>query len=332
MENDRMNYSGIQALYDLTIARHIFYNMETEGKIPSAIRDGNHQQGAYRYWRLEDLPFIGELVAPIQKPKKTISICIYVAKGGGAHKTTFSLTLAKFLALHGLKVLLIPLDFNQSLSKKFGYHDDYEEEKKGYYDLYDIVTKKVCIKEAISRTNFPNIDIIPESVFLTDLETLVQTKSFREHVIAEAIEPIKSNYDVILYDNDSAWDNLVINAIVSSDVVIAPIGVDANSVKTVPLFLKTLGRRLGRHEIKKLFIVPGMTESTAIKKEILSILQKKFKGIVTENSIRKSSLIDEANFYNLSIFEYSPKSKVSDDCKRVCLEIWEKILGEQENG
>lgn len=319
----RLNYGSVQAIFDLAVSRPTFYTWEDEKLIPQSERG---KQG-YRYWKSEDLPGIGTYACPFIKPDKTISICIYISKGGGAHKTTFAYNLAKFLAMHGIKVLLIPLDFQQSMSKKFGFRDDYaDDDLRGYNDLYDVAVGKIKIEKAIYKTSFPNIDIIPESISLTMLETHIQSVSFREHTISNLIKDIKNNYDVILYDNDSSWDNLAINSIVASDIIVAPIGVDSHTIKIVPLFLKTLEKKLNNHPIDDIIFVPGMTENTTIKKGILELLKGKFPQHTLNNDIRKSSIIDEANFSNLSVFEYAPKSTVSEDYKRACTEIWDRIV------
>lgn len=323
MDPRLLSFSGIKAIFDIAVSRPTFYAWEDSAVIPASQR-GKQE---YRYWKIEDLPAIGAFVDAFKKPSRTISIAIYVSKGGGAHKTTFAYNLAKFLAMHGIKILLIPLDFQQSMSKKFGFRDDYDsDDTRGYYDLYDVAIGKIKIEKAIVETDFPNIDIIPESISLTTLETYIQSVSFREQTILNLVKNIKHKYDLIIYDNDSSWDNLAINSIVASDIVIAPIGVDSHTIKIIPLFLKTLEKKLNNHPIDDIIFVPGMTENTTIKRGILDTLKSKFSQFVTVNDIRKASIVDEANFSNMSVFEYAPKSTVAEDYKRVCKEIWDRVV------
>ena len=85
-------------------SRQTLLNAEERGEIPKAERipRGTTQT---RQWRLEQLPQIGAKYGFLKKPQQQKVICVYTAKGG-ALKTTLAYTLARILALNGLKTLI----------------------------------------------------------------------------------------------------------------------------------------------------------------------------------------------------------------------------------
>lgn len=307
------------------LTRGQFYYMESTNAIPAASRlpDSN-----IRKWSIEQIPSIGKALAPLQLPAfKPFSICVYVSKGGGSHKTTTAYNFAKYLAMHGVKVLIVPLDYQQSITSSFGYRSSLIQKTGKYYKgLLEVAEGDVDVKDVVLPTNYSNLFIIPENTKLMRLEVLISSGSFKEEFVSKLIAPIKNEYDVIIYDNNPARSDLALSSIYASDVVLAPIGVDSRSIEVLPTFYETMQMNFkGKKDLQIIFI-PGLVEKNSVKKDNIHTLRGMFKNMVTNNEIRKSTLIDEANSSRLSIFEYAPKSNVAEDYKKVCGEVWDRIL------
>lgn len=319
------NFMHMKYLCGIPITRDAFYALEAKGEIPPAVRKGASN---YRYWTLDAFAQIGETYSVLEKIGVCVVISVLLTKGGGSHKTTTAMNLACYLALNGKKVLLIPLDFQLSLSKKFGFDNSINNVKrtKVYHPgLFEVIDSKLSIDTVIKKTRFPNIDIIPESANLIRLEVLINSTSFRESVLRNTIAPIVNNYDVIIFDNNPAWDILRLNSLCASDILISPIGIDSNSAEALPMFLETLDGQLKGYTLKEKIFVPGFAENTALKREILEEYREKYPLLFTRTEIRRLISIDEASTNNMSIFEYAPKSTGADDYKKVCDEIWTRI-------
>ncbi|MBF0316165.1 MAG: ParA family protein [Oligoflexia bacterium] len=320
----------IKRMLDIEVSRATFYSWEERGEIPNTV---GRKENERRSWSIESVAEIGKKMTPLATPENNNSavvISIYLSKGGGSTKTTFAHNFAKYLALHGKKVLLVPLDFQLNLSKKFGIDNSPDRvEKTGefYMGLYEAITKQdTHINDVVIKTRFPNIDIIPESDNLITLEFWLNAQAFREKVFRKALQPLIKEYDVVIFDNNPSWDTIRLNSICASDFLIAPIGADSESSNTLSRFLQTLNKQLDGYAFKDLIFIPSLTESNVLKKEIVNEYRTKYPLLFTANDIRKCTRVDEANALNLSVFEYCPKHPVAEDYKKVCAEVWTRIV------
>lgn len=328
-EHDLFSFKSIQQILDIGLTRDVFYGMEKKGEIPSSLRKESND--SFRYWDTHSLALLGAQFSPLASPKinKGIIICNYLSKGGGSFKTTLVLNFAKFLAFRGKKILLVPLDFQMNLSKKFGFNNSlYNQKETGnfYPGITEVVSKKAHIEDVIYQTSFPNIDIIPESKNLISCEVSLLSMSFRERVIKEILTPLKSHYDAIIIDNNPSWSSLSFGALCASDVNVAAIGIDSNSHESIRDFIESLNEQLRGLILKDQIFVAGHMENNAVKQAILNDYQSTYRESFLKNNIRKSTIVDEANASGLSVFEYAPKSAVTDDYKRACYELWDRIV------
>ena len=110
MEKEKIGWtnSELHNLYKLTASRQTLLNAEASGAIPTATRIPRGSS-SIRVWGLADLPQIGAKYGFLDKNKKKIILSVYTAKGG-VLKTTLSYNLARIIALHGMRVLVVGLD------------------------------------------------------------------------------------------------------------------------------------------------------------------------------------------------------------------------------
>src|ERR1039458_7244618 len=97
-------------------SRQTLLNAEERGEIPLAerVKRGAHM---VRQWKTADLPVIGTRFGFIKKPTRQAVISFYMQKGG-VGKTSVSFTLARTLALNGIRTLIVGLDTQLSITKK----------------------------------------------------------------------------------------------------------------------------------------------------------------------------------------------------------------------
>lgn len=333
-DNHLFNFNSIQQILDINVSRDAFYNLEKKGEIPLSLRKESNDR--YRYWNTHSLAEIGSKLSPLLSPntKKGVIVCNYLSKGGGSFKTTLVLNFSKFLALHGKKILLVPLDFQMNLSKKFGFNNSiYQQKETGefYPGINEVILKKARVEDVINKTNFPNIDIIPESKNLIACEVSLLSMSFRERVIKELLEPLTATYDAIILDNNPSWSSLSFGALCASDINVAAIGIDSNSHESIGDFIESINEQLRGLVLKDQIFIAGHMENNAVKHAILNDYQLSYGSSFLKNNIRKSTIVDEANASGLSVFEYSPKATVTDDFKRTCHELWDRIVSSVNN-
>src|SRR3546814_8799271 len=83
---------------------------------------------------------------------------------GGSSKTTLTIHLAQYLALRGLKVLLIDLDAQASASHYLGLSPDRLGADIGTDDtMYSVLVGERRIEDVIRNTYWPGLSNVPKS-------------------------------------------------------------------------------------------------------------------------------------------------------------------------
>lgn len=111
-------------------------------------------------------------------------ISINIQKGGCA-KTTTSLNVASCLKIKGKKVLLIDSDPQSNLSYACGV-------ESSEMTLYEVLRGESKVKDAI--ISLDEFDILPSNILLSGAEQEF-TKTGREYILKDALEPVYNDYD-----------------------------------------------------------------------------------------------------------------------------------------
>ncbi|GAK31053.1 chromosome partitioning protein ParA [Weissella oryzae SG25] len=145
----------------------------------------------------------------------TTKIVTFTGSKGGVGKTTILFNFASWLASQNKKVLLIDADFQASLSSTFNVITNQNT-------LLDVFIGSQPEVRQVAE----NIDLIPASPNLDQVETLIQGKMFREYVLLNWMNKNKDviySYDYVLIDTHPEFSMLTKNTIAVSDAVIVPL-------------------------------------------------------------------------------------------------------------
>jgi chromosome partitioning related protein ParA len=141
-----------------------------------------------------------------------------VSTKGGVGKTTVAANLGGLLADAGLRVLLLDLDSQPTLSS---YYALSQKSVAGAYEL--IALNLTAPAQIVSRTVIAGLDLIISNDDQGQLSTLLLHAPDGRLRLRNLLDNSRSSYDLLLIDTQGARSVLLEMAILASDLALSPI-------------------------------------------------------------------------------------------------------------
>lgn len=233
---------------------------------------------------------------------KTIS---FVNQKGGVAKTTSAVSIGASLASRGLKVLLVDLDAQGSLSICSGYREIGADE----LTTYDVLKGKQIAK-AIKQVR-ENLDILPTDIRLSGAEIELSSVPGREFLLREALESVAEKYDFALIDCPPSLGVLTLIALTASDEIIVPVKADFLALNGMSQLMETVAvvkKRMNPALEMGGVIATFYNSRRNLDQQIVDQIEKAFPGKLFETKIGQNTALAEAPVNGTDIFAYNDKS------------------------
>ena len=251
-----------------------------------------------------------------------------VNQKGGVGKTTTSINLSASLAVLGKNVLLVDLDPQGNATTGIGIC-------KGDIDksVYDVLTDKCPIEEAIIRTKFKRLDVLPATINLAGIDIELIEKSREEPTFSKGnqlkskIDTIKDRYDYIIMDCPPSLGLLTTNALVASDSVIIPVQCEFFALEGITQLLNTIimtQTRLNPNLKIEGVLLTLLDSRTNLGLEVVEEVRKFFKDKVFNTIIPRLIRLVEAPSHGEPINEYDPTSRAAEAYTNLAKEVIER--------
>lgn len=162
-------------------------------------------------------------------------IIAFANQKGGVGKTTSAVNIAAALGMQGHRVLLCDCDPQGNTTSGVGV-----SKKNIRVSSYDVLIGRVRTDEAIIRTEFKNLDLLPSNMNLAGAEFELVDADEREARLRKGLDQVRDNYDYIIVDCPPSLGILTLNTLVAADGVVIPMQCEYYSLEGLSQLLLSI--------------------------------------------------------------------------------------------
>ena len=244
-------------------------------------------------------------------------IIAIVNQKGGVGETTTSINLSASLGMLGKKVLMVDLDPQGNATTGVGV------DKKGINNsIYEVLTLRSSIDDAIIKTKSIGLDVIPAYLNLAgvEMELIELEKKYRETNqkinrvmrLKDELNKVKDRYDFILIDCPPSLGILTTNALAAADSVLIPVQCEYYALEGIMQLINTI--MLAQRKVNPNLDIEGvlltmLSVNTNLGLEVISSIKEFFKERVYDTIIPRLIKLAEAPSHGKTILDYDPRGK-----------------------
>lgn len=235
---------------------------------------------------------------------KIISI---VNQKGGVGKTTTAVNLTAAIGLAGKKVLLVDADPQGNSTSGYGI-----SKKQASVTTYELLIGAAKIQDAIVKTEFKNVEVVPSSMNLAAAEVDLIETAHREACLKTALSTVREEYDYIFIDCPPSLGLITINALNAGDTVLVPIQCEYYALEGLSQLMASIRqvKRLYNPTLEIEGIVLTMFDGRLnLTQQVVGEIKKYFGNKLYKTAIPRGVRLSEAPSYGCPIQYYDKRSK-----------------------
>lgn len=235
---------------------------------------------------------------------KTIAV---VNQKGGVGKTTSTVNLAACVAARGYKVLLIDIDPQGNATSGLGVN-----KRELEISAYDVIINAKPIEEAMIKTEFDNLWLLPSSMSLAGAELELVDMQRRESKVKNSVALVKDKFDYIFMDCPPSLGLITLNGLCAADTVLVPIQCEYYALEGLSQLMSTIRqvKRLYNPRIDMEGVLLTMFDGRLnLTHQVVDELKRFFPKKVYGTAIPRNVKLSEAPSYGLPIIYYDKNSK-----------------------
>lgn len=249
-------------------------------------------------------------------------IISFANQKGGVGKTTSAINIAAAIGLKGKKTLLLDCDPQGNASSGLGIRRN-----RIGATTYDILIGRARAEDAIIKTEYKNLSVLPSSMPLAAAELELADLEDRAFRLKNALESIKNDYDYIFIDCPPSLGMLTINALTASEGVIVPMQCEYFSLEGLTQILSTVKqvKRLYNPDLSLTGILITMHNGRLnLSVQVLDELKKHYADKLFSTPVSRNVRLSEAPSFGMPIQYYDKYSKGSSAYDDIAAELLER--------
>ena len=252
-------------------------------------------------------------------------IISFANQKGGVGKTTSAVNIAASLGVLGYNTLLVDLDPQGNATSGVGIA------KKGLkYTIRDVLMGDVNATEAVIKTEFDKLSLIPANMSLagTEFDLLQDDSPEPWAAMKNAFLPLKAEFDYIIIDCPPSLGMLTMNSLSASDGVVIPMQCEFYALEGLSQLMITISK-IKAHYNNNLavtgILLTMYTDRLLLTQQVKSELRKHYAGKLFEKNISRGVKLSEAPGFGLPVYYHDKRSRGASEYLSVANELSTRI-------
>lgn len=242
---------------------------------------------------------------------------------GGVGKSTTVVNLGAYLGSRGKQVLCVDIDPQGNTTTGLGI-----KKKHLTASSYEVLVGKNSLQEAIVRTAFENVSILPARNTLAGAELELASMENRMNRLKMQLLTCKLDYDYILIDCPPALGLLTVNGLVAADRMIIPMLAEFYALEGLSQLTNTI--KIVRSNFNPALDIAGILfvmfdARLNVSRQVEEEVEKFFPGKVFQTKIPRNVRLSEAPSHGKPVMYYDRLSKGAEAYALLGMEL----LGEK---
>jgi chromosome partitioning protein len=233
-------------------------------------------------------------------------VCVANQKGGVA-KTTTTVNVGAALALRGHRILVVDVDPQANATTGLGL-----DHRTVEASTYDLLVGKAPAADVIVETGIANLFCAPSTLDLAGAEIELAGAMARERRLAEALEPIAADYELVFLDCPPSLGLLTINALAGAADLLVPVQCEYYALEGLGQLLATAERvrRSLNPDLRVAgFVITMYDGRTNLSSQVTDEVRTHFGPLVYETVIPRSVRLSEAPSFGETVMTLDPASR-----------------------
>ena len=228
---------------------------------------------------------------------------------GGVGKTTTAVNVSAGIGKKGKKCLLVDVDPQGNATSGVGI-----DKRQIKFSSYDILIEGVKAKEAILKTEYENLDIIPSSIELAAADIQLADIEKRESRLKNSLALVKADYDFIFIDCPPSLGLITTNALCAANTILVPIQPEYYALEGLSQLMNSV--RIVKRRFNSYLDVEGVLLTMYdgrlnLTQQVVEEVKRFFPSKVFNTVIPKAVRLSEAPSFGTPIMYYDRNGKGS---------------------